>query len=200
MWADVTLLEDAKRYLVKSPRERGRLAWPAVDLVASPADLVNHPWHKQIKDKRISRALAAVFKPKRGYCYRTAFLALLYSEGLPVAYVEGWAADDYCVYLHGWLEFAGRIVDPTWAYEDMVNATYFPGLRLTLPEALTAWRDTEAFPFVASYGRAGLDHPGYSRAFYGALACNRGVITIPPGFRSNRAYYETLVSASRVPG
>jgi hypothetical protein len=196
--AAVALLEDAKRYLVKSPRTRAQLAWPAVDLTPQPGDLVDHPWRRQIKDPQISRALAATFKPKRGHCYRNAFLALLYSEGLPVTYAEGFAANDFFVALHGWLEFAGRIVDPTWAYEDMVDATYFAGLRLTLPEALGTWRDTDAFPFVASYGRSGLDHPGYNRAFYDALAFNQGVLVIPPGFRSNRAYYETLVLASRV--
>lgn len=191
------LLEDAKRYFVKSPAARARLTWPAVNLTPTLDELSGHPG--QIRDTRMSRELADVFIPKVRQCYRNAFFALVYSEGLPVTYIEGFAVLDKIVMFHGWLEFAGRIIDPTWAYEGMGDAIYFAGLRVALPEALFLWRDTDVFPFVTFYGRSGLDHPGYSQAFYAALACNQAVFGLgfPRSFRSHRAYYEPFISASR---
>lgn len=171
--SDAALLEDAKSCFVRAPRTRGRLAWPAVNLTPLPDDLVKDPL--QLKDFRLSRELAAAFKAKEGYCYRYAFMALLYSAGLPVTYVEGWAVIEESVTAHGWLELAGRVIDPTWAYHGITDTTYFAGLRLTLPEALAAWQRSERLPLVASYGRDGLDYPGYSRAHDYALACAQPV-------------------------
>jgi hypothetical protein len=81
-------------------------------------------------------------------------------------YVEGWAVvlATGQVFEHGWLEQAGRVVDPTSFDQDLA---YFAGRRFTLGEAYTvrikaAGSDIEEFPLTRHIG--GLDIAEYRQA------------------------------------
>lgn len=171
------LLEEAQAGFVSASARRRTLTWPAVSYAALYADTPTGAG-KLPKLPGLSRELAAAFQAKPRKCWRNAFIALLYSEGLGAFYVEGWAVpqDTPRPVAHGWLELAGKVIDLTWP-EVILTTAYFPGLRYSLPDALDLYGDSWAegasrvvLPFVARYRQNGLDRPAYYHAFAEARA------------------------------
>ena len=158
----VTLGELQAEY-IPSARQRARLSWPEVKDISHP------------KDVDLSLRVAEVFKAKPRRCWQNVFTALLFSQGLKVLYVEGFAIPGDAAYPgsrqpHGWLELEGAVIDPTWAND--TKAVYFPGVKFTLADALTWWEkpleESEGrrtlLPLVYRLGNIGLNHPDYMRA------------------------------------
>ncbi len=133
----------------------------------------------------LSRQLAEQVKAIPKECWRNAYLAL---TCLPTAkYVEGWAITASGLMVeHGWLEYEGEIVDPTFSLGDSrekLQATaYFPGVRYCLDEAmgLLAKRDGQ-LPLVWAHGWGGMDCPEYAEAYEQALSTQMSKRLDAPG-------------------
>jgi hypothetical protein len=139
-------------------------------------------------DRELSQQIAEANGAINKRCWRNAFLGL---GDLPGAvYVEGWVVTHNGMLAeHGWLEFEGRIVDPTPVYLENPPATYFPGLRFSAEEArqvLETRSDTcepGDLPLAWRFGWGGMDAPEYRAAFEAAWAyvkahsIDRGEIT-----------------------
>lgn len=77
-------------------------------------------------DYQQSQEIAQLIDAKIGQCYYNAFRALsLVSSG--ALYVQGLATSPKLGYIpldHGWVEYEGKIIDPTWF--DMIDVHYHP--------------------------------------------------------------------------
>ena len=118
-------------------------------------------------DRALSATIRRRIKAKSKGCFYNAWQAL---GELPAAlYVEGWTVtrDSAIAIEHAWLEYDGRIVDPTLGH-DLDIAAYFPGLRLTGPELAEALGKGQGqLPIAPTLAN---QPPEYRQAFQDALA------------------------------
>jgi hypothetical protein len=121
-------------------------------------------------DCELSHRVAAGLGDKPQSGWHTAGLALQSDSQLEKGfYVEGWAVilDKFLVIEHAWIEFAGRIVDPTrWAS----GLAYFPALRFDKDQLLDALVDCDKLPLAWHCGVSLQDNPVYHQASQDARA------------------------------
>ncbi len=122
--------------------------------------------------------LAGLVEAAPRQCWHNAFKALA-ALGDPAAeYVEGWLVIPPGIAIeHGWIELAGRIIDPTlWDRADLGAGDYFAGVRYgraTVQDVLRLSRQGLTLPIVWGSGKGarkyrhgfgGLQHAGYRAA------------------------------------
>jgi hypothetical protein len=125
----------------------------------------------------LSRATARIVRAQPNQCYKNAWRALVMLPGqfFPDGrFIEGWTVFDLqeqvMILEHGWVEWKGKIIDPTIFFLTDLDAPvfFFPGVA-------RSWQEIEAlegelFPHVRceGYGPDGMDHPGYWAAYQAA--------------------------------
>lgn len=127
-------------------------------------------------DYELSQQIAEAVKAELKACWRNAFMGLY--ELPDATYVEGWAVTLWglLVIEHGWLEYQGKIVDPTAAlWDELRGMVYFPGLRFDRDQAREGMEKSATcepgdLPIAWRYGWGGFQSKDYKASYEAALA------------------------------